>query len=528
MGQPILDPAEDAPPDPIINGRTIFARPDGITTVRLMHDAFDPTSKFLTNISTGNEVRYFLNGPDTFAAMRAAMATVTNDKHFIFMANWFVGLDFDFAGTTVETLLKAAAAVGAQVRGLFWRNIIMPAKPVTIAGKPILIIGSTVTGAINPHNEDEVKRINEYAGDCAAILDARCPVAGAHHQKLLIVNGSEGLIGFCGGIDLNPDRVDRVINGQLFKGLYDVHARVKGPGAFDLMNVFAERWKDHPDSAALDKKKDRRPLLSVAKPGNKGGATVQVARTYADLNDHPESTTLPGTPYSFAKDGKYENWLMYREAIKAAKKFIYIENQYFTSTELATVIARAIPRVAHVTIMLQVWSDLKDAFARTQKCIDIMRAAPDSATKLRIFAIGRAQNQYVHSKTVVIDDVLAITGSANTNRRGFACDSECSIGVTDHSREDKPAWTFAHRLRVRLWSHLLGMNNPDGHAALADGVESVIHWDGSQPGKLVEPYEDYAKDLKKDNPNDNPALTTFDTTWNSIFDPFPEPTKVVP
>src|SRR5215831_473296 len=98
-----------------------------------------------------------------------------------------------------------------------------------------------------PGNDAPVKFINTnlsvlanppIPGRSCAILDREHPMGGAHHQKLVLVYGKEGLIAYCGGVDLNPDRLT---------ALYDVHCRIKGPIAQELLQVFNERWLNHPD-----------------------------------------------------------------------------------------------------------------------------------------------------------------------------------------------------------------------------------------------------------------------------------------
>src|SRR6185295_13224615 len=84
---------------------------------------------------------------------------------------------------------------------------------------------------------------------------------------VIIVKGSEGLIGFCGGIDINPDRIGgfdtnnqpmaisgfdenglpkkiRFSKSETLEILHDVHCRVKGRGAYYLLQRFLERWKN--------------------------------------------------------------------------------------------------------------------------------------------------------------------------------------------------------------------------------------------------------------------------------------------
>ena len=51
---------------------------------------------------------------------------------------------------------------------------------------------------------------------------------GSHHHKILIVYGDEGLIGFCGGVDLDKNRLGY---------LHDVHLRVLGGSAKELLKI---------------------------------------------------------------------------------------------------------------------------------------------------------------------------------------------------------------------------------------------------------------------------------------------------
>ena len=57
-------------------------------------------------------------------------------------------------------------------------------------------------------NTAEIDHINKLATG-AGILDNLTLrwQTGSHHQKVLIVKGSLGLIGFCGGVDINKDRI---------------------------------------------------------------------------------------------------------------------------------------------------------------------------------------------------------------------------------------------------------------------------------------------------------------------------------
>ena len=64
-----------------------------------------------------------------------------------------------------------------------------------------------------------------------------------------------------------------------------------------------------------------------------------------------------------------------------------------------------------------------------------------------------------------------------------------SAGIFDPSQDDKLTYCFAHRLRIRLWAHHLGMDSPHGYAELADGIASSCHWRTLPASARVAPYD---------------------------------------
>jgi len=73
---------------------------------------------------------------------------------------------------------------------------------------------------------------------------------------------------------------------------------------------------------------------------------------------------------------------------------------------------------------------------------------------------------YVHAKAMIVDDVWAMVGSANLNRRSWTHDSEVACAVLDADRDLRGpadpgglgdgARVFARELRLRLWREHLG------------------------------------------------------------------------
>ncbi|KAI7738074.1 hypothetical protein M8C21_018063 [Ambrosia artemisiifolia] len=201
----------------------------------------------------------------------------------------------------------------------------------------------------------------------------------SHHQKTVIVDADAGIkrriMAFVGGLDLCEGRYDTPEH-SLFSTLntlhkddyhnpnyigstagcprepwHDLHCRIEGPAAYDVLQNFEERWLRASKPRGLSKmtkfsdvllKLDRIPEIlgitdahytSVKDPE---GWHVQVFRSI-------DSNSVKGLGFpKHPKDAKIKNLICgknvlidmsihtaYVKAIRSAQHFIYIENQYF-------------------------------------------------------------------------------------------------------------------------------------------------------------------------------------------------------
>lgn len=148
---------------------------------------------------------------------------------------------------------------------------------------------------------------------------------GVFHQKIAAIRSGGQLIAYCGGIDLNPDRLDdeRHLARDTPAGApyHDVHARIEGPAARDVVHTFNERWAHATGGAA--------PAIPTPAEGAvpaAGDDIVQIARTYAQIAD--ASRRLPYAPAG--ERGVLDTMLA---AVSQAREFIYFEDQYFTPSK---------------------------------------------------------------------------------------------------------------------------------------------------------------------------------------------------
>lgn len=147
----------------------------------------------------------------------------------------------------------------------------------------------------------------------------------------------------------------------------------------------------------------------------RGPHAVQVLRTYpARLRRYP-----------FAPLGERSIAHSYRKAFARARALVYLEDQYFWSRPVAALIAsalRAHPGL-HVIAVVPRYPDNDGPVTRMPGLIarhDVVRAcAAAGGDRFAVYDLENHQGTpvYVHAKVVVVDDVWAMIGSDNLNRR---------------------------------------------------------------------------------------------------------------
>ena len=501
------------------------------------------TATDLRIFSTGNRVVPLVDGRDYFRRLCAEL-TSTSAGDQVYFLDFRGDMDelLDGPGTEVGRVLGDAASRGVAVFGLLWRSHPRWLKQSEEA------------------NAELVRHISEHGGQ--VMLDARTRKAGSHHQKLVVVRHPQEPqrdVAFVGGIDLGFSRGDDGSHqGDAqpmaeFPEVYgerppwhDIQAEVRGPAVHDLEHTFRERWYG---SSALDIPSPLRQLYDRAyhasamtgqplptpepDPGHQPGThAVQVLRTYpARLRRYP-----------FAPLGERSIAQAYRRAFARARRLVYLEDQYLWSSDVASVIAEALRAnpLLHVVVVVPRYSDKGGRLDRAptlvgrEDAVRLCRAAGGERFAMYDLENAKGAPVYVHAKVVVIDDVWAMIGSDNLNRRSWTHDSELSIAVLDASRDEREpvdpaglgdgARTFARDLRLQLMSEHLDRDGDvadlidplAAFAAVAESARRLREWyDGGEvgtrpPGRL--------------QPNRLDGVTRRQRTWavplyRALYDP---------
>jgi phosphatidylserine/phosphatidylglycerophosphate/cardiolipin synthase-like enzyme len=441
--------------------------------------------------TVGNQVRPLVHGAAYFRRLHEELSRAGRGDWVLF-TDWRGDPNERLlpGGPDVEEALTAAAERGADVRGLMWRS---HSDFFRFSGRENRVLG-----------ED----INRAGGE--VLLDERVRMFGSHHQKLVVIihgDRSAGNVAFVGGIDLahsrrDDERHDGDPQRQPMDRRYgprppwhDAMVEVRGPAVRDIAWTFVERWRD---PTALDHRSPLRALIRLARRHPRHPSELAVSLDDQAPADGPHAVQVLRTypykhpPYPFAPAGERSIARGYIKALRRARRLIYIEDQYLWSDEVAEVFAAALrssPEL-HLIAVVPRYPDEDGLFSRPPNVVGRARALTilqdAGSDRVHVYDLESAAGMpiYVHAKICVIDDVYAVVGSDNLNRRSWTHDSEVFCAVLDWTRDQREpldpgglgdgARVFARDLRLSLWAEHLGC--PAADPCLLDPSKGVAVW----------------------------------------------------
>lgn len=456
----------------------------------------------------GNRVDVLVDGEDGW---REVVSAIENAKRQVHVTTWIyqpttellrpdpLAEPEDRERYTVHRMLEERARAGATVRLLLWDAPFLPmpkdARRAARASDDNFEILQESNPAKRPLLEDNQWPLyNLILGDFEI---------GSHHQKTVVVDGA---VGFCTGMNLKENDWDggvhRVFNPARcrfrrsaafrrevqacrrradYRPRHDFIARVEGPAVQHLEENFRERWNGLIDKGA--KHSERATSAPEPEPiaPSAGPSQVQVIRTMPE----PIERGILDT---------------YLRAIGAARRLIYIEDQYFRSVHISEAIADAARASRDLEVIVTTSQGQANALfagSWTRECFErIRRFRPD----FELFALrvveadcdGELVVEEVdnHAKLMIIDDVFLSVGSCNMNDRGFEYEGELNLAVVDAD--------LARRVRLDVWRlHLSGDERLSGEiigdvAVWKEHAERNRSFDrrsGQLPASHIYPFE---------------------------------------
>ena len=288
-------------------------------------------------------------------------------------------------------------------------------------------------------------------------FDSAHPPGCSHHQKIVIIDDS---LAACGGIDISTHRWDRSEHrdgdphrtgpdGKPYCPWHDTTMLMRGPVASDLSELGRERWKAATDEV-LKPMEPRECSWPDGLPVMFEQVDIAISRTHAAYRNTAEIREIEA---------------LYLDMIAAARRFIYFENQYFTSGKIAAAIAARMeePNPPEIVLVMprtaEGWLEqvAMDA-ARLKLMAAIGHKDPGNRFRIYVPVTKGGEDIYVHAKVAIVDDRLLRVGSSNLNNRSMGLDSECDVTIDSALPANCHTGPAIAGLRHRLLSEHLGCN----------------------------------------------------------------------
>ncbi|WP_407194337.1 VTT domain-containing protein [Bradyrhizobium sp. STM 3566] len=412
-----------------------------------------------------------------FAALRRALLEA---QDLVYIIGWDIHSETRLVGASGRADDGLPEQLGAFLRALVHR-------------RPTLRIDILVWDFVSFYASERewnsaAKFTAETYGRVRFHLDATLPFGSAQHQKIVCIDGS---LAFVGGLDLTIRRWDtsehRAVHelrcdpeGKPYPPFHDVQCMVDGEAAASLLDIAEGRWR-----AAGGKAHDRRAPRSSRWPAN-----VPIEAEHMPVGIARTEVVCPAG----SSINEVERSLI--AAIRSARSFIYIENQFTSAIKIARELVEQMLRVPSLRVLV-VAPKLHSSWLESQAMQNGRGAFIDCfgtagiADRIRfVYPVSRSGDTdaavMVHSKLIIVDNTILRIGSANLNNRSMGADSECDLIFEAATEEHRD---FIASVRRRLIAHFCGLDeqiigqNEDRLFAVLDDVASA---DGAKTLRDVE------------------------------------------
>ncbi|KAL3701172.1 hypothetical protein R1sor_019194 [Riccia sorocarpa] len=327
---------------------------------------------------------------------------INKAEHFVYITGWSVYTEITLVrdkermidgaeGVTLGQLLKSKASQGVTVNLMVWDD--------RTSGYWIH------DGVMDTHDEDTAAFFKDSKVNCflcprnpddalSIVQEMSIGLAFTHHQKTIILDaarddsGQRHVVSFVGGIDLCDGRYDTqhhslfgTLNGVHAQDFHqpnfadasleiggprepwhDIHSKLEGPAAWDVLYNFEQRWRKQADDSIQERLLNIVDIPEIDQPSavieedDSETWNVQIFRSIDG-----GAVVLPTSPDEAAKAGLVtgKNNVLdrsiqdaYINAIRRAKNFVYIENQYFIGSAFGWAKATDTPAINLIPIEL--------------------------------------------------------------------------------------------------------------------------------------------------------------------------------
>ena len=319
--------------------------------------------------TTGNEVKTYISGEKKFHDL---IKDIRSAKSFIHIEYYI--FRFDDLGKAIIDELKSKVDEDVEVR--------------------LLVDGM---GSKNL-KQKEIRYIKSLGIKFSIFFPGAFPrintrINYRNHRKIVVIDGE---IGYVGGFNVGNEYVNR---GHQFKFWRDTHLKVKGQAVNELNKRFILDW-DYASNENFDN-----IIKYFPKPKEYGHVGMQIVSSGPDHMDE------------YIK-------IAYMKIINNARKYVYIQTPYLVPDE-PILEALRISALSGVDVRIIV-PDKPDHFFMEWVLSANIANLIDYGVK-----IYRYNNGFIHSKTIVSDDIVSSIGTANMDNRSFRLNFEVNAFIYD-------------------------------------------------------------------------------------------------
>jgi phosphatidylserine/phosphatidylglycerophosphate/cardiolipin synthase-like enzyme len=380
------------------------------------HTTLNPANGNPVFLFKGNEIKHLVDGDKMFPAVTQAAIDATQSINlmglFFDVNNGFISMFREEFNDSNPPPSNCKSGMEATLEEVLKNKTAMPVN-VMMTNMP-LSAEDTVTEVKEFFQNTIVKTAYFKKGFCLL------------HSKAIILDGVKAILMGSPLKQYYYSDIRHAIHDARHKGSlnHDVSIQIEGPAVAQINKTFATVWKSTKEPLTMLTQDD---IPEKSGDENSSIASVQVLRTLPAAN---YNSSLPGD--EDAPHGETGILEAYQRAINNAERFIYIENQYFTSPDIIDALIFRMKDSSksklEIIIVVPVKPDLPGYPDRHVDNINQLKnVAKANGHKLAAYTmwsrseiVGSGGNKefqimpvYVHSKMAIIDDTWATVGSAN-------------------------------------------------------------------------------------------------------------------
>lgn len=320
-----------------------------------------------TVFTRGNAATLLTSGKETFDALFTA---IDQARSYILLE--FYIINDDDIGRALQQRLITRQRAGVQVYFLYDS------------------IGSYRLGR-SYRDELMAAGVKIYEFGSLHLIRNRFQLNFRNHRKIFVADGQ---VGFTGGYNVSNEYLGR---SERYGEWRDTHVRITGPAALGLQAAFVEDW------------------FWVT------GEALDLAWTPVVAEEDLVAMVIPTGPAD-----KRENTcsLFFMQMINAAQRRLWITSPYFVPSEaVLETLKLAALRGVDVRVMLP---GVPDKWTVWYAAFSYIQGAQQAGVRFYRYRKG-----FLHQKVMLVDDDLAVVGTANLDNRSFRLNFELSVILPD-------------------------------------------------------------------------------------------------